>query len=155
MNYDNRIKLHFWLHIAFIVVAIVVAIFIVHTSKVAGNEVVAIQNQFLETSVASWQTPNYRTIEIVATVTAYSSTPEETDDTPFLTASGEIVDAQTIACPKDIPFGSVVETSWGQYTCDDRMHERNEGKFDIWMETKIEAIEFGIRIVPIKVNIFY
>src|SRR4030042_3654518 len=44
-----------------------------------------------------------RTIE--ALVTAYSSTPEETDDTPFITASGNYVRPGVIAA-NFLPFGT-------------------------------------------------
>ena len=111
--------------------------------------------QFYETSFGWWQAPNYRVIEMTATITGYSSSPDETWGDPFLTASGERVGPETIACPRKIPFGSVVEIDWGQYICRDWLAEKYDYRFDIWFPTKQAAKNFGIRTVPIIIYIFY
>ena len=65
-----------------------------------SNQVPAIHRLFLEANIP----PCYvQTRELgMMTVTAYSSTPEETDDTPFITASGRMVSEYVIACPRAI-----------------------------------------------------
>ncbi len=86
-----------------------------------------------------------------AVVTAYSSTPEETDDDPFITASGSYVYDGTIACPMFIPLGTLVILDGRVYTCEDRMGLRirkHDGEdslyhFDIWKETKHDALKYG------------
>ena len=80
-------------------------------------------------------------------VTAYSSTPEETDDTPFITASGIKVRDGIIATNL-LPFGAKVQIPqlFGDkiFVVQDRMHERKTNFIDIWMPTKFDAEQFGI-----------
>ena len=90
-----------------------------------------------------WTGGEYTKTEIKAIVTGYSSSPEETDDTPFITANGTRVRLGIIACPRNISFGSFAEIDKKIYDCEDRMAKKNEGKFDIWFESKIEALEYG------------
>lgn len=81
-------------------------------------------------------------------VTAYSSTPEETDDTPFVTASNTEVRHGVVAT-NDLPFGTKVRIPdvFGDeiFTVEDRMHRRKDNWIDIWMPTKTEALRFGIK----------
>lgn len=87
-------------------------------------------------------------------VTAYSSTPEETDDTPFITASGTHV-RDGIVATNELPMGTKVKIPalYGDkiFTVEDRMHERMKNKVDIWMPTKGAAIRFGIKKAEIVV----
>ena len=81
-------------------------------------------------------------------VTAYSSTPEETDDTPFVTAANTAV-RHGIVATNMLPFGTRVKipTIFGNeiFVVEDRMHERKVGFLDIWMPTKEQATKFGIK----------
>jgi 3D (Asp-Asp-Asp) domain-containing protein len=87
-------------------------------------------------------------------VTAYSSTPEETDDTPFITASNSMVRDGIIAL-NFLPFGTKVRIPklFGNrvFTVEDRMHYRKSGFADIWMPSKEAAIAFGISRAEIVV----
>lgn len=87
-------------------------------------------------------------------VTAYSSTPEETDSTPFVTASNKTVRDGVMAA-NFLPFGSKVKIPeiFGDkvFTVEDRMHERKTGFVDIWMPTKEQAQKFGITRTEIVV----
>lgn len=87
-------------------------------------------------------------------VTAYSSTPEETDDTPFITASMTRVRDGIIAA-NFLPFGTkiLIPEIFGDkiLTVEDRMHERKVNFIDVWMPTKEEAQEFGIAYTKILV----
>lgn len=80
-------------------------------------------------------------------VTAYSSTPEETDDTPFITASGKEVRWGIIAA-NFLEFGTQVQIpelfSEEVFVVEDRMHRRFSDRVDIWMPSKNEAKQFGI-----------
>ena len=80
-------------------------------------------------------------------VTAYSSTPEETDDTPFITASNTRV-RHGIVATNMLPFGTRIQFPevFGEetFTVEDRMHVRKVNFVDIWMHTKEEARKFGI-----------
>ncbi len=87
-------------------------------------------------------------------VTAYSSTPEETDDTPFITASGTEVRSGILAA-NFLPFGTKVRIPklFGErvFIVEDRMHRRKENFVDVWMPSKKEAQKFGISKTEIVV----
>lgn len=87
-------------------------------------------------------------------VTAYSSTPEETDDTPFITAMNtEVRDG--IVAANFLPFGTEIQIPeyFGDkiFTVEDRMHRRKANFVDIWMPTKEDAEQFGISYTSIVV----
>ncbi|MGB9726581.1 MAG: hypothetical protein ACP5OX_00780 [Minisyncoccia bacterium] len=92
-------------------------------------------------------------IEVI--VTGYSSTPEETDDTPFITASGKVVEEGVVAA-NFLEFGTKVRFPelFGDkiFIVEDRMHQRfNEGRVDIWFKTKQEAKDFGIQTTIMEI----
>lgn len=81
------------------------------------------------------------------TVTAYSSSYDETDDSPYVTARGTATRDGVIAA-NFLPFGTKVSLPelFGDkvFVVEDRMHFRySTGRVDIWMPTKWEAKEFG------------
>ena len=86
-----------------------------------------------------------------ALVTAYTPSPEETDSTPDIMASGKKVYEGAIACPSSIPFGVLIEIDGELYVCEDRTHPRYEGTFDILMFSKVEAINFGRQKKEVKI----
>lgn len=79
-------------------------------------------------------------------LTAYSSSVDETDDTPFITASGAHVRAGIVAT-NFLPFGTKIKipSVFGEniFVVEDRMHPRKQGIVDIWMPSKKEALRFG------------
>jgi 3D (Asp-Asp-Asp) domain-containing protein len=81
-------------------------------------------------------------------VTAYSSTADQTDSTPFITANGTRVQDGIIAC-NFLPFGTKVkfpEYSGDKvFTVTDRMAKKNSHKIDIWMPSRSLAMEFGVQ----------
>lgn len=89
--------------------------------------------------------------ELKAEVTAYSSTPDQTDSTPFITASGSRVRKGIVACPRRLEFGTKVEIQGKMYTCEDRMAIKYDGNFDIWMPTRSQALQFGRQILQVKI----
>lgn len=88
---------------------------------------------------------------LTATVTAYTSSEDETDSDPTVNASGGTPQAGSIACPPYLPFGTQVRIEGQIYTCDDRMHSRFAERFDIWVETKEVAFEWGNRTVAVEI----
>lgn len=90
----------------------------------------------------------------VVTVTAYSSTPEQTDDSPFITANGTYVHDGVIAT-NFLPFGTKVrfpEYSGDKiYTVEDRMAKKNSHKIDIWMASYGQARQFGVQQLEFEV----
>jgi len=93
--------------------------------------------------------------KIKVVITAYSSTPEETDDTPFITASGKTV-ADGIIANNMLPLGTKVKIPdlYGDkiFTVEDRMNKRKSNyHFDIWFPSKDLAINFGVKTAEIEV----
>lgn len=87
-------------------------------------------------------------------ITAYSSTPDQTDDTPFVTANGTRVRDGIIAA-NFLRFGTQVkipELYGGKvFYVTDRMHKRFSDRVDIWMESREEAKQFGVKVATIEV----
>ena len=107
---------------------------------------------YQENSLAS--NSQFREEIVYAKVSAYNSTPEQTDSTPFITANGERVERGGIACPTYLEFGTLVLIDEELYNCNDRTHPKNDGTFDMWMETRIEAVTWGVPIKQITLLIF-
>lgn len=88
------------------------------------------------------------------TVTAYSSTPDQTDSTPFITASGTGVRDGIIAC-NFLKFGTRVRFPdiYGDkvFVVEDRMALKNNHKIDIWFETREDAKQFGVQQLKVDV----
>jgi len=91
----------------------------------------------------------YRTI--TTEVSAYNPLPEQTDDTPFIMASGKRVYEGAIACPRWLEFGTEVEILGKRYICEDRMNIRYETNFDIFMWEYQDALNFGRKILEVKI----
>lgn len=91
-----------------------------------------------------------------AVITAYTSTPDQTDSTPFIAASGKHVYDGMIAA-NWLPFGTKIKipSLYGDkiFTVDDRMNSRyGYGRLDMWLDTsKTEAMKFGVKRVEIYV----
>jgi 3D (Asp-Asp-Asp) domain-containing protein len=90
----------------------------------------------------------------VRTVTAYTSAVEETDDTPFITASGNHVRVGTAAA-NWLPFGTAIRIPeyFGEqvFVIEDRMNRKHPHKVDIWFPEKKDALNFGKRTTVIEV----
>ncbi len=94
-----------------------------------------------------------RTINVI--VTAYSSTPEETDDTPFITAAGTTV-RDGIVANNLFPFGTKIRMPelYGDkvFTVEDHMNsKKGDYHFDIWFPSHREAEIFGAKLTYIEV----
>jgi 3D (Asp-Asp-Asp) domain-containing protein len=80
-------------------------------------------------------------------ITAYASVPEETDDTPFITANGTHVHDGVVAS-NILPFGTKIQIPdlFGNkiFTVEDRMSKKIKNTIDIWMPTKLDAVDFGV-----------
>lgn len=87
-------------------------------------------------------------------VTGYSSSPEETDDDPFITASGKYV-GEGIVAANFLPLGTKIrfpERFGNQiFVVEDRMNKRFYDKVDIWFDTKEEAKNFGVQSLKIEI----
>ncbi|MBN2198071.1 3D domain-containing protein [Candidatus Wolfebacteria bacterium] len=87
-------------------------------------------------------------------ITAYSSCPEETDDTPLITASGSFVHSGVVAA-NFLPFGTKIRLPelFGNkvFVVEDRLHQSYNDRVDIWFPSKEEAINFGYRVSEIEI----
>ena len=86
--------------------------------------------------------------------TAYSSSIDQTDSTPFITASGAYVKDGIIAA-NFLPFGTIVRIPeiYGDklFVVEDRMNQRYWYNIDIWFPERGLAREFGAKKVHIEV----
>ena len=95
-------------------------------------------------------------------VTAYSSTVDQTDSTPFLTSTQERVRPGIVAVSRDLlstelPYGTqirIIHIEEDPYRCgawnvdtilevQDTMHRRKRNQVDIWVPSRAEAIQWG------------
>ena len=85
-----------------------------------------------------------KTMRVV--LTAYSSTPDQTDSTPFTTASGTRV-RDGIVASNFLAFGTKVQIPeiFGDkvFTVEDRMAKKHSDKIDIWFAERYLAKRFG------------
>jgi 3D (Asp-Asp-Asp) domain-containing protein len=88
------------------------------------------------------------------TVTGYSSTPDQTDDTPFITAANTPVRPGVLALSRDLlreftpgapfRFGDRVELEGiGVFVVEDTMHPRFTRRADIWFTNREAARQWG------------
>lgn len=88
------------------------------------------------------------------TASAYNSVPEQTDSTPFITASGTRVRHGVVAA-NFLPIGTLITIPdiYGDqvFVVEDRMNARYTRNIDIWMENIADARLFGRRTVKIYV----
>jgi len=121
----------------------------VHFTKDPNPATVKIATELVEA-------PKVTVIRTYASVpmTAYTSRPEETDDTPFITADGSHVRDGIVAC-NFLPFGTKVRIPklFGDkvFEVHDRMNKRYPYKMDFWMEDLGEARQFGVRRADIEI----
>lgn len=87
-------------------------------------------------------------------ITAYSSTPDQTDDTPFITAAGTHV-RDGIVATNALPMYTRVKIPelFGEkvFVVEDRMNRRFQDRMDIWMSDRAPAIKFGIKTAEVVV----
>jgi 3D (Asp-Asp-Asp) domain-containing protein len=112
---------------------------------IQGNSILGIPN--LE--------KNEGPLRISAIVTAYSSTPWETDGDPHITASGKIV-RDGIVANNLLPFGTKIKIPeiFGDkiFVVEDRMNSgASNYHFDIWFENYFEALKFGAKKTYVEI----
>ena len=88
-------------------------------------------------------------------ITAYSSTPDQTDCTPFITASNSLV-REGIVANNGLAFGTKIRMPeiFGDkiFVIEDRMHLR-KGNYhlDIWKPSREQALNFGVKRTVVEV----
>lgn len=88
------------------------------------------------------------------TASAYSSTRDQTDGSPFMTAWQTPV-RDGIVAANFLPKGAMVKFPdlYGDkiFIVEDRMNARYQYRVDIWMPTRQEAIQFGLKYVRLQI----
>ncbi len=91
-------------------------------------------------------------------LTAYTSDPSQTDDTPCITASGfDLCEhaVEDVVAANFLPLGTRVRIPelYGDrvFTVEDRMNERYYYKMDIWMQELSDAKSFGVQYATVEV----
>lgn len=93
----------------------------------------------------------YTTVRLVS---AYNSTVDQCDDTPFITANGTYVHDGIVAA-NWLKFGTRVRIpgAFGDkvFIVADRMHPRFDDRLDIWMAERPDAVKFGLQRLEVEV----
>lgn len=88
------------------------------------------------------------------TITAYSSTVDQTNSEPFITASGAWVEDGIVAA-NFLPFNTKIRIPayFGDkvFVVKDRMNQRFNDRVDIWFQTRSQAKNFGIKNTAIEI----
>ena len=88
------------------------------------------------------------------TITGYSSTVDQTNSEPFITASGAWV-RDGIVAANFLPFGTKIRIpeAFGDkvFVVKDRMNRRHTNRVDVWFPSRQEAINFGIKYTYIEI----
>lgn len=120
-------------------------ILVLETASIQGNSFLALSNS---------QDP-IKTKKLKVVVTAYSSTVFQTDDTPFITASGSYV-TEGIVANNMLPFGTkvMIPELYGNkiFVVKDRMNlKKGFYHVDIWFPEYKQAKDFGAKITYIEI----
>jgi 3D (Asp-Asp-Asp) domain-containing protein len=139
------------------------------TGSLEETQPVVVQNHFLGSSAAPANTSKPQTSrqfvktqknysfngrEYVVSATGYSSTPDQTDSSPFITANGSHVHDGTIAA-NFLPFGTkvMIPEYFGDkvFIVEDRMNARYTNRVDIWYPDRDSAMQWGLRTIKIQI----
>lgn len=102
------------------------------------------------------ETTGYKVVRVMHNVpsTAYTSRPEETDDTPFIAADGtHVFDGMVAANFLKFKTKIRIPELYGDkiFTVHDRMNKRYNVKVDIWMDNLQAAYKHGLRHITIEI----
>ncbi|MBI4120413.1 MAG: 3D domain-containing protein [Parcubacteria group bacterium] len=119
--------------------------------ETTGSELITVKGIALMSAIQ----PLVGVVEVYETfVTAYSSSVDETDATPFITASGETV-RDGIVAANFLPLGTKIKIPeyFGNkiFVVKDRMARKHDEKVDIWFPSKELAKAFGKRKLQVQV----
>jgi 3D (Asp-Asp-Asp) domain-containing protein len=129
-------------------------LFLIMAAAVWASCVIPISTTRADTSQSAITPPEIANQTMYMRITAYSSSPDETDSTPYITAMGtEVHDG--IVATNILPFGTKIEipSLFGDkiFTVEDRMNRRMKDVMDIWMPSKSKALRFGANYANIVI----
>lgn len=113
------------------------------------------QSAFLALHPPQTPTNGYLTLEEhFLVVTGYSSTPDQTNEDPFITAQGTDVRWGVVAA-NFLPFGTKIRIPkfFGDeiFMVEDRMNKRYPYRIDVWFHSRENALTFGINNAKIEI----
>jgi len=102
---------------------------------------------------AELKVKNNSATKIKAIITAYNTTPEQTEGDPCEAKFGNVCGrTDTVACPREIPAHNKVIIGFKEYECMDWTAERFDGRFDINFDKDIQgAKNFGVRYMDVYI----
>ncbi|MBZ9578300.1 3D domain-containing protein [Patescibacteria group bacterium] len=114
--------------------------------EILGNRLPIVQGNSL-LSASNYSNPVQVVRKIKVIVTAYSSSPFETDDNPYITAAGTLV-REGVVANNLLPFGTKIRIPeiYGDkvFVVEDRMHwKKGYYHVDIWFPSYWQALNFG------------
>ena len=113
------------------------------------NQFYTINSMYLRASILPY---HLETNEIgYRVVTAYNPVPEQTDDTPCISASGLNVceTSRNIIASNEFAFGTLLMIDGEIWEVQDRTHSKYDYRIDLLMYDYQEAIDFGKRTLKI------
>jgi 3D (Asp-Asp-Asp) domain-containing protein len=136
--------------------------------QIADSNPALVQSTSLMASAVAASSKNLKTTklslswseEMSVLATGYSSTPDQTDDSPFIMANGHYVHDGAIAANvyingKKIPLGTLVKIPelYGNriFVVEDRMNSRYTNNIDLWFADRSSALNFGAKRVKIQI----
>jgi len=84
--------------------------------------------------------------ELIFEITAFNTVPEQTDNSPCISASGDNICGRTdvVACPRKYPLGTIFQIDGKDYICLDRLADKYNNRIDISFDKDIVgARQFG------------
>jgi len=156
-NIDRIIKIHCIFTLIFFLLGSLLilsfAFYALHSIKDISNEIIYRENTEKSCKFIFIELPKSYLINVETT--AYSSTVDQTDSTPFITASGTTVRDGIVAC-NFLPFGTKIKFPeiYGDkiFIVEDRMNSRyTNNRIDIWFQTREESIDFGIKMLKVEI----
>lgn len=123
----------------------------IHENTFSGFHVLPIKKEVVGSIISS----NYLMVNRVnTTITGYSSTVDQTNSDPLITASGEWV-RDGIVAANFLSFGTEIRIPeiFGDkiFIVKDRMNSRYTNRVDIWFPSRQQALNLGIKNTYIEV----
>lgn len=129
----------------FVLVALCVFVYLLIVKTFSTRYDIDFSSNAFTNAAIGYIEKRYTRAEFIAT--AYSSSLDECDNTPFITASGQRVRWGIVAADKKYPFGTKIYIPYFQqvFEVQDRGGAIRGNRIDIWFPSKEAAVKFGVK----------